>query len=459
MPHFHYRTPVDAPAEALYQWHARPGAIHRLTPPWQSLQLVRHEGIRDGDVAVFRIGPGPASVEWVARHYNHIEGRQFADTQTRGPFKSWRHVHRFLPDGDGSVLEDEITYELPLRSLSSPLAALVVRQLERAFAYRHRVTQNDVVRHHNAALSPLTVAITGSTGLVGSALTSFFLTGGHRVVRLVRSRADVARYAQSECEGAVYWNIERGEVDEKALAAHAPDVVIHLAAESVYGLGWTNAKKRRIWESRTKGTQLLSRALARMEKTPRHFLTASASGFYGSRGEERLAEFDQAGNGFLADVCKAWEASTHEAEKAGIPTTHMRFGVVLTPAGGALDMMLPIFRLGLGGSITGGPRFIPWIAMDDLLYAVLHVLDLEITGPVNFGVPDPPTLEAFSTSLGDALGRPTIVPVPRPLLQLAGGELAQEIALASTRMVPQKLLDTDYSFSYPTIDQAFSHLL
>ena len=458
MSRFTRRTPVAVPAEALYQWHVRPGALERLSPPWLSTEVVEHAGIDEGAEAVLRLGVGPASVRWVAEHYEHVPGVGFRDVQVEGPFAHWVHSHRFLPDGAAhSILEDEVEYTLPLSPLSAAARPTVGRLLARVFAYRHRVTKEDVERHRSAGLSPLTVALTGSTGLLGSALAAFLLSGGHRVVRLVRSREEATHASRGDAERAVYWNIDDGELDLAALNEAAPDVVVHLAGESVYALRWTNDKKRRIWESRTKGTQLLARALGQLERRPRLLLSASASGYYGSQGSTFITEASPPGEGFLAAVTRAWEGSTAEAEEAGIRTVHLRTGVVLTPSGGMLDVLLPLFRAGLGGYAAAGRRFLPWIALDDWLYAVLHLFSAEVEGPVNLSAPVPVTGRRFAEALGSVLRRPALVPAPKPLLLLAGGEAAREMALTSLRMLPQRLLDTGFTFAYPTVDAALRH--
>jgi uncharacterized protein (TIGR01777 family) len=460
LPHFTRRTTVAAPAEALYRWHARPGALERLSPPWMRAEVLDHAGLEEGGEAMLRLGLGPASVRWVAEHYEHVPGHGYRDVQIEGPFAHWVHNHRFLPDGPGrAVLENEVEYQLPLAPLSTAAQPLVERTLARVFAYRHRVTRADVERHAAAGLAPLTVALTGSTGLIGRALAAFLLAGGHRVVRLVRSRDAVTRWSRGAAERAVYWDVERGEVDVEALAAAAPDAVVHLAGEPAFALRWTNEKKRRIWESRTKGTQLLARALTGLDRRPRVLLSGSASGFYGDRGSARLTEFDAPGTGFFAELVKAWEVSTAEAEQAGIRTVHLRTGLVLTPAGGFLGLLLPLFRLGLGGHVASGRHFLPWIALDDVLYAVLHLLASEVEGPVNLSAPVPVTGKRFAQALGGVLRRPAPWPAPAPLLHLAAGEMAREMILTSARMLPQRLLDGGFTFAYPDLDDALRHLL
>ena len=468
MPELTYSVGVPVPAADLFDWHERPGAFQRLSPPWQNVTLERADGIRNGDKAVIRLGVGPAAIRWVAEHRAYSDACrrsdgacQFQDIQVSGPFGAWSHTHRMLPDGDGSsTLHDAITYELPFAPISSAVGGWVAEgQIERMFAYRHRVTRQDLRRHAAADAAPMTVAITGSSGLIGEALAAFLTTGGHTVVRLVRSRDAVTRLSRGPQEKAVYWNVEDGEIDGDALADAAPDAVIHLAGEPVYGIRYTTEKKRAIWESRTKGTQLLARALAALPTPPRVLVSASASGIYGDRGDEVVDEESTLGDGFLAEVCKAWEASTAEAEAAGIRTVHARIGLVLSPAGGLLGKLTPVTRLGLGGWPGDGGAWWPWIALDDAIYAIHHLLTSDLSGPVDVSAPEPETARTVVEALGDTIGRPTVVRVPPALLRAVGREAADEIVLKSTRMRPSRLLASGFAFTYPDVADALAHVL
>ncbi len=459
MPAFTRRLAVDVPAERLFAWHDGRGAFERLSPPWQSVRLETFEGIRDGQRAVIRLGPGPLALRWVAEHFGFAEGRQFCDRQVRGPFAAWTHAHRMLPNGPAaSTLEDHIEYRLPLAPLSERLAGRVARrEIARLFAYRHRVTREDLARHAAAGLAPMTVAVTGSTGLIGEVLVAFLTTGGHRVVRLVRSREDVARYAGRKDERAAYWNPATGEMDAAAL--DGADAVVHLAGENVFGLRWSEGKKRRILESRTRGTRLLADTLARLDAPTRTLISASASGFYGGRGDTRLTEADASGDGFLAEVCRGWEAATAPAAEAGIRVVNLRIGLVLTPRGGLLGTMLPAFRLGLGGTVGGGGQYLPWVALDDVLYAVLHLLAGDLRGPVNLSAPEPVRQRVFTDTLGAVLRRPTFVHVPAAVARAVAGEAGDEMALHSIRMVPAALVNSGFAFAYPALEPALRHVL
>ncbi len=458
------RLPVPVSAAELFRWHERPGAFERLAPPWQPVSLARHDGIRDGDTAVIRLG-GRVGLDWVAEHRGYDDGCltgdgacQFEDVQRSGPFSAWHHVHRMLPAGDGAVLEDDVTFELPLAPVSTVGAPLAKGQLERMFAYRHRVTHEDLRRHADAGAAPMTVAITGASGTIGRTLAAFLQGGGHTVVRMVRSRPEVG--SRGPQDRAVYWNVERGEIDLAGLADAAPDAVVHLAGEPVTSLDGSTEARRRIWESRTQGTQLLARALAALPAPPRVLVSASASGYYGDRGDRRLTEASAPGSTFLAEVCQAWEASTAEAEAAGIRTVHARIGLVTTPAGGPLQKLAPVTALGLGGWPGDGSAYWSWISLDDVVYALHHLLlDEAVEGAVNLSAPEPVQTKDFVRTLASVQRRPAVLRVPERLVRLAGGELAEELALNSARMIPQRLLDGGFRFATPDLGVALGHVL
>lgn len=296
------------------------------------------------------------------------------------------------------------------------------------------------------------VAITGSSGLIGSALVERLRANGHEVTRLVRSRD------RAGGPGAAYWDPARGEVDAAGLEGH--DVVIHLAGESLVGL-WTARKKARIQDSRVRGTRLLAEALAALSRPPAVLLSASAIGFYGARPPDvGLDEDAPPGTGFLADTARAWEAAADPARAAGIRVVHPRFGLVLSPRGGALAAMLPLFRLGLGGRLGSGAQVWSWITLDDVVEAALHALRTEsLAGPVNFVAPEPVSNAEFTRVLGRVLRRPALLVVPAFAARLAAGEMAEEMLLSGARVVPRRLLETGYRFRFPALEPALRHLL
>jgi uncharacterized protein (TIGR01777 family) len=290
------------------------------------------------------------------------------------------------------------------------------------------------------------VLISGASGLLGSAIGRAFETEGAVVTRLVRSRA--------AGENHIFW-----EPGQLLTLPSRFDAVVHLAGESVVGR-WTAAKKARIRDSRVLGTRTLAEAVAGMESKPRVLVAASAIGFYGDRGDEVLNEESSPGTGFLAEVCREWESASDPVERAGVRVVQIRTGAVLSPHGGALGQMLLPFRLGLGGRLGSGKQWLSWIHVDDFVGAVRHVLGSETArGPVNLVGPNPVPNAEFSTTLGKALARPTVLSAPAFALRLALGEMADEVLLAGQRVRPDRLLASGYEFRFRELGVAFADIL
>lgn len=449
-----FASTVPVPADALFAWHERPGAFERLQPPWERVELVEApESLRDGSRAVLKIAIGPFRKTWIAEHRGYVAGRQFQDVQVKGPFARWVHTHRVTPEGpERARLEDDIDYALPLGFLGRWLGGASVRKkLRRMFTYRHVTTRQDLALHAKAGgTRPMKIVMTGSSGLLGKALTAFLTTGGHEVVRLVRSAPG---------PGSAQWNPSEGRIEESAF--DGADAVIHLAGESIAGGRWTDAKKKRILASRVAGTELLAKTLATLETPPKVLVSASAIGYYGARGDEVLTEESERGTGFLADVCDAWERACEPARDAGVRVVNARFGIVLSPAGGALAKMLTPFKLGLGGRIGSGEQYMSWVSIDDAIGAVHHALTREsVEGAVNVVAPKAATNREFTRALGRALRRWTLLPLPGFAARLAfGREMAEALLLTGARVEPAKLLATGYEFQQPDLEAALRRLL
>jgi hypothetical protein len=296
------------------------------------------------------------------------------------------------------------------------------------------------------------LAITGSTGLVGSEVVTVLSAAGHEVVRLVRR-------VPAPGEKAVRWDPEKGEIDAAGL--EGLDAVVHLAGENIASGRWTAARKAAIRGSRVNGTRLLCDILAGLVRPPKTLVCASAIGIYGDRGEELLTEESPPGTGYLAEVCREWEAASAPAARKGIRVVSLRIGVVFSPKGGALPRMLPPFRAGLGGVIGNGRQYVSWIALDDLVGIVLHALQSgELRGPVNAVAPRPVTNRELTEVLGKVLSRPTLLPVPAFALRLAvGSEMADALLLASARVLPRRLEDAGYPFRFPELGETLRHML
>lgn len=453
MPVFRHRTELDHPVEEVFSWHRRPGAFERLAPPWQSVQVRRRTGgIADGGEVELALRKGPATLRWVVKHTAYEENRYFRDEQVSGPFRRWVHEHRFEPLDDGrSAVEDVVEWEAPLGTVGRTFSGgFIQRTLERLFAFRHRRLAHDLARHRSfQGDGPLTVAVTGSSGFVGGALVPFLTAGGHRVLRLVRdpSRAD---------GDGVHWDVHRRMVEADKL--EGVDAVVHLAGEPIAGVRWTAAKKRAILESREEGTRLLARTLAGLTRPPRAFVSASGVDIYGDRGDEAITEGSKIGEGFLADVCRAWEAATQPAAQAGIRVVRARTGMVLSPAGGALGTMLLPFRLGLGGRLGSGRQYVSWIDHDDHVALLFHALtNPGVEGPLNATAPFPVPNATFTATLGRVLGRPTFVPAPAAAVRLALGEMGEELLLQGARVLPRKARETGFEFAFPALEDSLRH--
>jgi uncharacterized protein len=294
------------------------------------------------------------------------------------------------------------------------------------------------------------IVVSGSTGLIGSALMSALRSLRHEVVALVRRRV-------SPGERALAWDPERGTIDRAGL--EGADAVMHLAGENVFER-WSTAKQQRIRDSRVQGTRLVCDALAALQRPPATLLAASAIGYYGDRGAEALTEESTPGDDFLARVARDWEAATAPAARAGIRVVNMRNGVVLTPTGGALAPMLPAFRLGLGGSVGSGKQYLSWITLDDMIRAILHLLDNRtLSGPVNMTAPVPVTNREFAKTLGRVLGRPAVIPVPAIALRLVFGAAGAEMVQSGQRVLPARLLASGFAFGFRDVEPALRHLL
>jgi uncharacterized protein (TIGR01777 family) len=442
-----HESVVGHPLAEVFAWHARPGAMRRLVPPWQPMKVIAEtQSLADGR-AVLGL---PGGLRWVAQHdpagydppYRFVD-----DLSTGGPASwparivgRWRHTHEFSPVSSGTRVYDHVETSVPAAALRS------------TFVYRHRQLADDLAAHRDAAesgLRPMVVAVTGSSGLVGSALTAFLGTGGHRVVRLVRRPV--------RGDGERKWDPERPAPD----LLSGVDAVVHLAGASIAGR-FTDAHKAAVRGSRIEPTRRLAEAAARADDGPRTFVSASAIGIYGfDRGDVDLTEESTRGDGFLADVVADWEAATAPAGEAGLRVAMVRTGIVQSARGGTLRLMRPLFSAGLGGRLGSGRQWLSWIALDDLLDVYYRALyDTRLTGPVNAVAPATVRNADYTKALAGVLHRPAVLPVPSvgPRL-LLGEQGARELAEADQRVMPAKLEALGHRFRHPSIDAALAHEL
>src|SRR6185437_9899241 len=441
-----YSSVVDASLGDVFSWHTRPGAITRLTPPWLPAQVLSEaSSLRDGQ-AVLGL---PGGLRWTAVHQpaDYDPPHAFADELASPPL-SWRHLHQFSATGERATLVTDV--------VETPLPARVLRPM---LVYRHRQLAADLAAlarsRQIGTKDPLTIAVTGSGGLIGTALTALLTTSGHQVIRLVRR---LPRHA-----GERYWRPE----DPAPELLDGVDALIHLAGASIGGR-FTPARKAEIRDSRILPTRRLAElAAARQEAasqekaTLKAFVTASAIGIYGpDRGDEVLTEDSPRGEGFLADVVADWEDAARPAAAAGIRTVQVRTGIVQTPRGGMLRLLSPLFEAGLGGRLGSGKQWLAWIGLDDLLDVYRRaVLDAGLSGPVNAVAPEPVRNEDYTRALASVLHRPALLPVPGlgPRL-LLGAEGAREIAQASQYVRPERLIGAGHEFRQPELEGALRHL-
>ncbi len=437
-------TVVDHPLDEVFAWHTRPGAMRRLVPPWQPMKvLAETDSLADGR-AVLGL---PGGLRWIAQHdpAGFDPPHRFVDVLSSDGPRSWpprivgrwTHTHEFSDAAPGTRVYDRIDAPVPAAALRS------------MFVYRHRQLKDDLTVHRearDAGLTPLVVAVTGASGLVGTALTALLTTGGHRVIRLVR------RPARGDDERE--WDPE----DPAPSLFADVDAVVHLAGASIAGR-FTDGHKHAIRESRIEPTRRLAAAGAH---GPRGFVSASAIGIYGyDRGDAVLCEDSVRGDGFLADVVADWEAATAPAAEAGLRVITVRTGIVQSARGGTLRLLRPLFAAGLGGPVASGQQWLSWIGLDDLLDVYYRALyDDRLSGPVNAVAPEPVRNSAYTKALARVLHRPAILPVPAfgPRL-LLGEQGSRELAEADQRVAPTKLTALGHRFRHPTIDDALAHEL
>lgn len=449
---FTHSSEIAVDATTLDAWHRRPGAFARLAPPWERVDLV-------GAPAQIEVGArqsvlvglgGPLRMRWDSVIEASQPGQFFRDVQSRGPFASWVHTHSMEPRGESQArLIDLVRYVLPFGVLGRWFGAPHVRRkLERMFVYRHTTTAGDLAQHATAPPRSMQILVTGATGLVGSALTPFLTTGGHRVRRLVR------RAPRTPDE--FRWDPDVGKIDAKAF--EGVDAVVHLAGEGIAARRWSAVQKDRIRRSRREGTRLIANAIRAAKNGPSVLVSAAAIGIYGDRGEEELTEASAHGTGFLAEVCGAWEAES--LRLSGVRAVQLRFGVILSAGGGALKKMLLPFRLGAGGKLGSGAQWMSWVALDDVIGAVHHALVTpKLCGPVNVVAPGTVTNADFTSALGRVLKRPTVLPMPAFAARVVFGEMADELLLASQKVKPTRLEEGGYQFRFPNLEGALRHTL
>lgn len=451
---------IEHPLSEVFAWHELPGALIRLWPQWSGRVLSEpSNGLQPGSRAILRLFvPGTfdrLSVEWIAEHVDLEPPRYFSDVMVKGPLRSWVHRHRFSEAGSGSAtrIVDDVRYELPVPGLSVVEKLAVNKVLARTFEYRTQQLRDDLDFHASHPGDRLTIAVAGASGTIGTQLCALLSTGGHDVRRLVRREA--------RNPGEISWDPAAGTIDRDAIAE--VDVVVHLGGQTIGGR-FNRANKAAMYDSRINSTVLLADAIADLASDGRlrAFVCGSAIGYYGfDRSDDLLDESDGPGEGFLATLCRDWEAATQPAAEAGARVVNVRTGIVQSPQAGALAKQLPLFKLGVGGPLGSGSQWLSWISIDDIASVFAHAaLTPSISGPINAAAPAPVTAVDYAKTLGRVLRRPAVVPVPGfgPEL-LLGREGAREVVSASQRVNTDRLLASGFKFRQPTLESALTHVL
>lgn len=449
---FCFKSKLPVSSETAYRWHARRGALERLTPPWvRMIPAPKNPDspLFEGARVKFELLHGWVKHRWECEHFDLYPGKEFNDRQIRGPFAEWKHRHRFSDTTEGCVLEDRISCRFP-RWLSNPVSKSYLQgELNRLFVYRHEITMKDLNRYGSfSGLSGKRILISGHRGLIGRRLSGLLRMLGADVLGLTRS---------PHGENEFRWDPIKGTLDPDAL--NGVDAVIHLAGENIASGRWTAERRQRILESRKLGTRLLAENIARQESPPGVFVSAAGTGLYPSDGT-LSDESSDGGTGFLAEVSREWESAADPARRAGIRVVHARMGIVLSPEGGALGLMLPAFKMGLGGRIGSGCQYMSWIAIDDVVDILIRlIVDSSFSGPVNLVAPGAVTQQEFTRTLAGVLRRPAVFPVPATVLCLLLGEMARETILADIHAAPRVLQDRGYDWRYPDLERALRFLL
>ena len=450
---YNHTTKVVTNVEETFAWHERKGAFRRLMPPWETAEQVgENSSLENGSRLTFKFPMGPIKMKWVAEHSGYNPPHAFEDTMVSGPFKTWHHVHSFVETEDGTCrIEDHVQFTLPMGVLGRVFGGgNIKRRLIRMFRAREIRLAKDTKRYKDFAhLDRKRILIAGSSGLIGRQLIAFFDTADHEVWRLVRGTPG---------KNQIQWQPSEGKINPQDLEDF--DAVIHLGGAGIGDKRWTKKRMELLRESRTQSTELLANTLAQLEKKPEVFIVSSAIGFYGNRGDEELTEESPRGEGFLPELCDAWEQSAQPARDAGIRTIHCRTSLVLDATGGALKKMLLPAQLGAGGPIGWGKQWYSWMSMDDQVYGINHVMmTKKCNGVYNFSSPTPVRQKIFAKTLGKVLWRPSFIPVPTFGIWLLLGKMGVTLATDSSKVLPNRLLESGYEFQHTTLEPALRDAL
>ena len=463
MPLFERFTSISQERQELFEYHANPGAIDRLIPPWEKVRIERRsDSLAVGSEVILRNSIFGVPMRWHAKHTQLDAPKSFQDVQLSGPFKSWVHDHYFENGHlQNSILRDHIQFEVKFGSLGTLALPIIRSKLESMFAYRHLTTQADLTLKDflepHVVGRKLRIGVTGSTGMIGRRLVDLVSVLGHQAVCILRRGSRDDRFPLSS--SSVVWDQAAGFSDLNAMSNL--DAVVHLAGKGIASSRWTQSTKQSIRDSRVAGTTALVRDLCRLESPPKAFVCASGVGCYGERGDQVLDETQPYGNDFLASLARDWESAAMEFNRgSGNRVAVGRLGIALHPHQGALSKILLPFRLGIGGPIGNGRQYWSWIHVDDAAAAFLFLaVNPKSEGAYNLVAPEQTDNQTFVRTLGHVLHRPSLLPAPAFALRILLGEMADAMLLTSTRADCKRLTEQGFPFRTPKLEACLRHVL
>ena len=456
MYNYTHETVVEADVESTFDWFEHEGSFRRLMPPWEVAEEVRaDDSLEVGSQRILRF-PAPGlpffKMTWVAEHTSYDPPNYFEDKMVKGPFWFWSHKHKLTENEGKTTVIDEVTYQVPFWSFGNfvdrLLGGMLVRsRISKMFKARELRLKRDIKQHSKFRHLPRKkILVAGSSGLIGTQLVAFLDTGGHDVWRLVRRPV-------KDGSKELSWKPDKGILNSDDIEGF--DVIIHLGGAGIGDKRWNKKRKALIINSRKDSTTLLSDTMSKLENKPEAFIVASAIGYYGNRGDEKLTEESKPGEGFLTDTVIQWESYANSARDAGIRVINTRNGIVLSATGGALGRMILPWKMGGGGPLAGGKQWMSWISLDDEIYAINHLMmNEDCEGAYNLTAPNPCMQKIFSKTLGRVLRRPAFAPIPGFAMKILFGELAGPLLIEGQRVLPRKLEKSGYEFLHKDLESA-----